>query len=93
MAKRPAVLIAFGLLLAAAAAAQYTPWLYWTFLPKAQMDEIVGETVRRIGLEHRRRDQRLQPAALRRRVHRQLPGDPGRRPQAQGATAWRASTS
>jgi hypothetical protein len=23
---------------------QYTPWLYWTFLPKAQMDEIVGES-------------------------------------------------
>ena len=23
--------------------AQYTPWLYWTYLPKAQMDEIVGE--------------------------------------------------
>lgn len=30
--------------LAAAAAAQYTPWLYWTFLPQDQMDEIVGET-------------------------------------------------
>ena len=23
--------------------AQMTPWLYWTFLPKAQMDEIIGE--------------------------------------------------
>jgi aminopeptidase YwaD len=31
------------LLLSAAAEAQYTAWLYWTFLPKAQMDEIVGE--------------------------------------------------
>ncbi len=31
------------LLLSAAAEAQYTPWLYWTFLPQAQMDEIVGE--------------------------------------------------
>ncbi len=44
MAKRLPVLIAFGLLLALAASAQYTPWLYWTFLPKAQMDEIVGES-------------------------------------------------
>ncbi|MEW5900913.1 MAG: M28 family peptidase, partial [Acidobacteriota bacterium] len=25
------------------AAAQYTPWLYWIFLPQEQMDEIVGE--------------------------------------------------
>jgi len=25
------------------AAAQYTPWLYWTLLPKDQIDEIVGE--------------------------------------------------
>lgn len=24
--------------------AQYTPWLYWTFLPKAQVDEIIGES-------------------------------------------------
>src|SRR5512136_1076494 len=30
-------------LTAGALLAQYTPWLYWTFLPKAQMDEIVGE--------------------------------------------------
>jgi Peptidase family M28 len=30
-------------LFASVARAQYTPWLYWTFLPKAQMDEIVGE--------------------------------------------------
>jgi hypothetical protein len=44
MAKRLHVLIAFGLLLALAASAQYTPWLYWTFLPQAQMDEIVGES-------------------------------------------------
>jgi hypothetical protein len=22
---------------------QMTPWLYWTFLPKSQMDEIIGE--------------------------------------------------
>jgi len=34
---------AIVLLFAVAAQAQYTPWLYWTFLPKAQMDEIVGE--------------------------------------------------
>src|SRR4030043_1244881 len=31
------------LLLSVTAQAQYTPWLYWTFLPKAHMDEIVGE--------------------------------------------------
>jgi aminopeptidase YwaD len=37
------VAVASLLLLSAAAEAQYTPWLYWTFLPKAQMDEIVGE--------------------------------------------------
>ena len=47
------------------------------------MDEIVGESSGEIGLEHDRRDQRLQPPALRRGVHRQLPRDPGRRPQAQ----------
>jgi aminopeptidase YwaD len=44
MNKRFATVIAGVLLLAAAASAQYTPWLYWTFLPKAQMDEIVGES-------------------------------------------------
>jgi aminopeptidase YwaD len=43
MIKRLSVLAALGLLLALAAAAQYTPWLYWTFLPRPQMDEIVGE--------------------------------------------------
>ena len=43
MIKRLATVIVCGLLLAAAASAQYTPWLYWTFLPRAQMDEIVGE--------------------------------------------------
>mgnify|MGYP001598662346 CR=1 FL=1 len=31
------------LALAPAASAQYTPWLYWTFLPQAQTAEIVGE--------------------------------------------------
>src|SRR4030042_2891942 len=42
--KRAIVLtVALILLLSASAEAQYTPWLYWTFLPKAQMDEIVGE--------------------------------------------------
>ncbi len=35
-----ACLIVLG---AAALAAQYTPWLYWTFLPSEQTDEIVGE--------------------------------------------------
>lgn len=31
------------LLFSVAAEAQYTPWVYWTFLPRAQMDEIAGE--------------------------------------------------
>ena len=31
-------------LLSLPAFAQYAPWLYWTFLPKAEMDEIVGES-------------------------------------------------
>jgi len=44
MTKRLPVVVACGLLLALAASAQYTPWLYWTFLPKAQMDAIVGES-------------------------------------------------
>ena len=35
--------VALLLLFSVAAKAQYTPWLYWTFLPQAQMDEIVGE--------------------------------------------------
>jgi hypothetical protein len=43
MTKRLPLLIVCGLLLAVAASAQYAPWMYWTFLPKAQMDEIVGE--------------------------------------------------
>lgn len=37
------ILIAALVVVAGIAAAQYTPWLYWTFLPKAQIDEIVGE--------------------------------------------------
>jgi len=42
--KRALLLFGLSILaLAAAAQAQYTPWLYWTFLPKAQMDEIAGE--------------------------------------------------
>ncbi len=43
MTKKLAVAAVCVLALAAVAAAQYAPWLYWTFLPKAQMDEIVGE--------------------------------------------------
>ena len=31
-------------LLSVPAFAQYSPWLYWTFLPGAQMDEIAGES-------------------------------------------------
>jgi hypothetical protein len=45
MIKRSAwTALAAVVLLAVPAFAQYTPWLYWTFLPKAQMDEIVGES-------------------------------------------------
>jgi aminopeptidase YwaD len=45
MTKRKAILLA-GLLVVVGgfAAAQYMPWLYWTFLPKNQMDLIVGES-------------------------------------------------
>jgi hypothetical protein len=43
MTKRIATVVACGLVLAAVAAAQYTPWMYWTLLPQSQMDEIVGE--------------------------------------------------
>ncbi|MCX6568322.1 MAG: M28 family peptidase [Candidatus Aminicenantes bacterium] len=43
MSKRlPAVLVG-TIILAAVISAQYTPWLYWTFLPADQVDEIVGE--------------------------------------------------
>jgi hypothetical protein len=45
MIKRSTLFVlAAVVLLAVPAFAQYTPWLYWTFLPKAQMDEIVGES-------------------------------------------------
>ncbi len=37
------VLIASLAVIAGIVAAQYTPWLYWTFLPKDEIDEIVGE--------------------------------------------------
>ena len=43
MSKRLTLIMTAIVILGAAAAAQYTPWLYWTFLPKGQMDEIVGE--------------------------------------------------
>ena len=35
--------LALILLLCGFAAAQMTPWLYWTLLPKEQMDMIIGE--------------------------------------------------
>jgi len=35
--------LAFVLLLCGFAAAQMTPWLYWTLLPQEQMDMIIGE--------------------------------------------------
>ena len=44
MTKRLPIILIAGLILAAAVTAQYTPWLYWTFLPKEQADEIVGES-------------------------------------------------
>jgi len=40
------ILISFTILLSfiiGTATAQMTPWLYWTFLPKEQMAEIIGE--------------------------------------------------
>jgi aminopeptidase YwaD len=37
------ILIAALAVVAGIVMAQYTPWLYWTFLPKEQIDEIVGE--------------------------------------------------
>ncbi len=40
---RPVLITAVVLGLGLAAAAQMTSWLQWTFLPPAQMDEIVGE--------------------------------------------------
>ena len=36
-------LAALTLALCGMASAQYTPWLYWIFLPQEQMDVIVGE--------------------------------------------------
>ena len=44
MSKRLLIVLAGTLILAAAVTAQYTPWLYWTFLPREQTDEIVGES-------------------------------------------------
>jgi hypothetical protein len=45
MSKRRLILLGTAIVAVTAGAllAQYTPWLYWTLLPKAQMDEIVGE--------------------------------------------------
>ena len=34
------------------AAAQMTPWLQWTFLPQARMDEIVGEASGETAFNH-----------------------------------------
>lgn len=43
MSKRCSMVLAVAAVMAVGLSAQYTPWLYWTFLPKGQMDEIVGE--------------------------------------------------
>jgi len=44
MDKKKLIVLALSLLvILGLAAAQYTPWLYWTLLPKEQIDEIVGE--------------------------------------------------
>ncbi|MCX6571923.1 MAG: M28 family peptidase [Candidatus Aminicenantes bacterium] len=43
MPKRLLTVLAGIALLAVLGSAQYTPWLYWTFLPTAEMNEIVGE--------------------------------------------------
>ena len=43
MSKRLLTVLAGMALLAVLGSAQYTPWLYWTFLPTAEMNEIVGE--------------------------------------------------
>jgi hypothetical protein len=42
----------FLLTLAAAAGAQMTPWLQWTFLPPPQMDEIIGEASGETAFNH-----------------------------------------
>jgi len=43
MPRRYVIAVAVLFVLAAVVSAQYTPWLYWTFLPKDQVAEIVGE--------------------------------------------------
>jgi hypothetical protein len=43
MPRRYVIAVAVLFVLAAVVFAQYTPWLYWTFLPKDQAAEIVGE--------------------------------------------------
>jgi aminopeptidase YwaD len=43
MFKRLLTVLAGMAFLAVLGSAQYTPWLYWTFLPTAEMNEIVGE--------------------------------------------------
>jgi hypothetical protein len=43
MPRRCVIALAVLFVLAAVVSAQYTPWLYWTFLPKDQAVEIVGE--------------------------------------------------
>jgi aminopeptidase YwaD len=43
MSKRLLTVLAAMAFLAVLGSAQYTPWLYWTFLPTAEMNEIIGE--------------------------------------------------
>src|SRR5512136_3142128 len=52
MTKPKPSLLLLTLLLALPAAAQMTPWLQWTFLSQARMDEIVGEASGETALNH-----------------------------------------
>ena len=41
--RKTIILTAVLLFVCGTSLAQHTPWLYWTLLPKEQMDEIIGE--------------------------------------------------
>ena len=52
MQKRLSLLALSALLYVIPASAQMTPWLQWTFLPQARMDEIVGEASGETAVNH-----------------------------------------